>query len=75
MEIRGTDHIDGKHLSGALQISPRALPEALPMPMDQWIAAILYDKEMTISIDDGRNLNELLEGIYVSAREDRAYHF
>ncbi len=75
MEIQGTDHIDGTPLSGTLQINPRSLPEALPMPMDQWIAAILHDTEMTITIDDGRNLNELLEGIYVSAREDRAYRF
>ncbi len=75
MEIRGTDHIDGTHLSGALQVSPGSMPAALPMPMDQWIAAILRDEEMTITIDDGRNLNELLEGIYVSAREDRAYFF
>lgn len=75
MEIRGTDHIDRAHLDGALQISPNTLPAALPMPMDQWIAAILHDEEMTITIDDGRNLNELLEGIYVSAREDRAYAF
>ena len=75
MEIQGTDHIDGTQLSGALQVSPRSLPKALPMPMEQWIAAILHDEEMTISIDDGRNLNELLEGIYVSAREDRTYRF
>ena len=75
MEIRGTDHIDGTHLSGALQVSPGSLPEALPMPMDQWIASILHNEEMTITIEDGRNLNELLEGIYVSAREDRAYKF
>lgn len=75
MEIRGTDHLDGTPLDGTLQVSSASLPPALPMPMEQWIAAILHDEEMTITIDDGRNLNELLEGIYVSAREDRAYRF
>lgn len=75
IEVRGTDFIDGSRLNGALQVSDRDLPAARPMPMDQWIAAVLHDEEMHISIDDGRNLNELLEGIYVSAREDRAFVF
>lgn len=75
VEIRGTDLIDSSHLNGSLQVSSGVLPQATPMPMEQWIAAILHDAEMAITIDDGRNLNEMLEGIYVSAREDRAYNF
>lgn len=54
---------------------PSELPSPLPLPMDQWIAAILHGHEMAISIDDGRNLNEMLEGIYASARTGRAYQF
>ena len=43
--------------------------------MDQWIAAILDGTEMTITVRDGRNLTELLEGCYRSAAEDRAIQF
>jgi 1,5-anhydro-D-fructose reductase (1,5-anhydro-D-mannitol-forming) len=51
------------------------LPEALPTPMQQWVAAIESGGEMTISFEDGRNLTELLEGIYRSAREGRSIDF
>lgn len=54
---------------------PQSLPDPAPMPMDQWIAAILHGDDMTITIDDGRNLNELLEGIYVSARSGAVHIF
>jgi len=52
-------------------INPRNLPEALPAPMDQWISAILHDTPMSIGVEDGRNLTEMLEGIYTAAREGR----
>lgn len=52
-------------------ITPSNLPPALPTPMNQWVSAILNDTEMTITVEDGRNLTELLEAIYVSAREGR----
>ena len=54
---------------------PKELPPGLPGPMDQWIAAILDGAEMTITVRDGRNLTELLEGCYRSAAEDRAIRF
>ncbi len=54
---------------------PQSLPAPAPMPMDQWIAAILHDGAMTITIEDGRNLNELLEGIYASARSGQVHVF
>jgi len=52
-------------------VSPTDLPKPLPLPMDQWIGAILHGTPMTISVEDGRNLTQLLEGIYRAAREGR----
>ena len=49
-------------------ISPTKLPDALPMPMSQWVAAILHGTPMHITVEDGRNLTEMLEGIYTAAR-------
>ncbi len=51
------------------------LPEPLPTPMEQWISAILHDTPMTITVEDGRNLTQLLEGIYQSARTGREVRF
>ncbi len=56
-------------------IQPTKLPEALPAPMDQWISAILHGTDMTITVEDGRNLTQLLEGMYIAAREGREYTF
>jgi 1,5-anhydro-D-fructose reductase (1,5-anhydro-D-mannitol-forming) len=57
-------------MAGDIQgyISPTNLPKPLPMPMDQWISAILHGTPMTITVEDGRNLTELLEGTYTAAR-------
>jgi predicted dehydrogenase len=54
---------------------PSNLPKALPSPLEQWIAAILRDEPMTITVEDGRNLTQLLEGIYTAAREGREVRF
>jgi predicted dehydrogenase len=51
------------------------LPDALPMPMQQWIDAIETGSPMTITVEDGRNLTELLEGIYRSAGEGKSIDF
>ncbi len=56
-------------------IKPTNLPKALPMPMDQWISAILHGTSMSITVEDGRNLTEMLEGIYTSARSGCAHTF
>jgi len=56
-------------------IEPTELPDALPGPMDQWISAILHGTEMTITVEDGRNLTEMLEGIYTAARKGSQYVF
>jgi predicted dehydrogenase len=43
--------------------------------LEQWLAAILRDEPMTITVEDGRNLTQLLEAAYTSAREGRAVRF
>jgi predicted dehydrogenase len=60
-------------LQGELTVT--SLPHALPTPMQQWIAAIRTGSEMTITVRDGRNLTELLEGVYRSAREGKSIDF
>ncbi len=56
-------------------IMPTNLPKALPMPMDQWIGAILHGTPMTINVEDGRNLTQLLEGTYQAARSGKEVVF
>ncbi len=82
IEIYGTEGFVGRDFNGSITLSstklqpeglqgtihPTKLPDVLPMPMDQWISAILHDTPMTITVDDGRNLTQLLEGAYRSAR-------
>jgi len=91
IEIYGTDGYIGRDPHGGLllvstQLQPegiqgyikpdsRRLPEALPHPMDQWISAILHDTPMTITVEDGRNLTQLLEGAYRAAKEKREVEF
>ena len=47
-------------------------PEGLPSAMEQWIGAIEDGTEMSITIQDGRNLTELLQAAYMSSAQDRA---
>lgn len=89
IEIYGTDGFVGRDPYGGLMLTstqlqpeglqgtimPSNLPDALPMPMDQWISAILHGTPMTITVEDGRNLTELLERAYQSAREKREIEF
>jgi len=56
-------------------IVPSNLPPALPSPLEQWISAILHNTPMSISIDDGWNLTQLLEGCYKAARTGQAVVF
>jgi predicted dehydrogenase len=66
--IRGAD---GKPVliteAGPQEVTASCFPPGLPTPMQQWIAAIKTGSPMTITVEDGRNLTELLEGIYRSA--------
>ena len=41
-----------------------APPADLPSAMNQWVGAILNDTPMTITIQDGRNLTEVMEAVY-----------
>ena len=89
IEIYGTDGYVGRDPNGGLTltstqlqpegiqgfIKPTKLPDALPVPMDQWISAILHDAPMTITVEDGRNLTQLLEGAYKAAKERREVEF
>jgi 1,5-anhydro-D-fructose reductase (1,5-anhydro-D-mannitol-forming) len=87
-EIYGTEGFVGRSLPGVqLQtrkaemagthgsFTPAKLPEALPTPLEQWIAALAHDAPMHITIEDGLHLTRMLEGIYTSAREGRSVRF
>jgi predicted dehydrogenase len=52
-------------------ILPSKLPDPLPLPMDQWISAILHGAPLTVTVEDGRNLTELLEAVYNAAHSGR----
>lgn len=56
-------------------ITPTNLPAALPSPMHQWIAAIKDGTPPTITVQDGWNLVQLLDGCYTAAREGREVTF
>lgn len=89
IEIRGTKGYIGRDASGGLILSstdldtggirgyikPARMPENLPMPMNQWVSAILHGTDMTITVEDGRNLTEMLERSYQAAREGREVTF
>jgi hypothetical protein len=45
------------------------------MPIEQWVSACLHGTPSTITVEDGRNLTELLEGIYTAARTRAEYRF
>jgi len=46
-------------------------PQGLPTPMSQWIDAIVDGTPMTITIQDGRNLTELLQASYMSSAQNK----
>ena len=48
-------------------ILPSNLPPALPSLMRQWIGAILRDETPATTVEDGRNLTQLLDAAYRSA--------
>ncbi|MCZ6675750.1 MAG: Gfo/Idh/MocA family oxidoreductase [Candidatus Poribacteria bacterium] len=47
-------------------------PESPPSAMQQWINAILRDEPVTITIQDGRNLTELMQAFYMSAEQGKS---
>ena len=50
-------------------------PPALASPMQQWIDDILRDKPMSITIQDGRDLTELMQGFYMSNEQGKSINF
>ncbi len=56
-------------------VTPDQISDDILHPMDQWIAAILHGGEMTITIDDGYNLTQLMDGIYKAAESGKEYKF
>ncbi len=55
-------------------VKPR-LPEALPHPVRQWMDGVLYGKEIRFGTKEARALTQLMEGAYISDREQRVYKF
>ena len=47
-------------------------PEPPPSAMQQWVNSILRDEPMNITIQDGRNLTELMQAFYMSADQGRS---
>jgi predicted dehydrogenase len=84
IEIYGTEGFVGRGL-GPLQALtmassngytlPSKLPKALPKPLEQWVAACLHGTPATIGVEDGRNLTEMLEGMYAAAHSRAEYRF
>jgi len=56
-------------------LSPLKLPESLPLPIYQWIDAIENDKPVLYGTEDGTKLTELLEGAYISHRENKVFEY
>ena len=51
------------------------MPNSLPSSMQQWINAILYDETMSITIQDGRDLTELMQGFYMANEQGKSIDF
>ena len=56
-------------------VSPLKLPESLPLPIYQWVDAIENDKPVLYGTEDGTKLTELLEGAYISHRENKVFEY
>jgi len=55
-------------------ISPE-LPEALPHPIEQWVASILDGAPVRYGLAEGRALTQLMEGAYTAHREKREVQY
>jgi predicted dehydrogenase len=56
-------------------VTPTKLPDPLPSPMRQWLDAIIKGSPTHITVEDGRNLTELIEASTISSREKRVIEF
>jgi len=55
--------------------APTKLPDPKPSIMEAWIGAILKDTPLITTVEDGRNLTELLEGCYTAWRTGKRFAF
>lgn len=53
----------------------KSLPPAGDMPFTQWVNAILHDVPPEITLNDARNLTEMMEGCYRAANEKKEVLF
>lgn len=85
MEIVGTD---GTLLTGGWDNTVRymnddtdkqwvipELPEEMTMPIEQWLGELNGDDEIVFGIDDAIALTEMMEGAYMSHKENRKVKF
>ena len=56
-------------------IVPDQLPQALPKPLEQWVAAILHNEQNPFDIESAVQLSELMEGAYRSHHLGRQITF
>lgn len=69
--------ISNKVTTGDIQgvLAPSNLPAPLPSPLNQWVASIKEGTTPTITLYDGYNLVQLLEGCYTAARQGHEVTF
>lgn len=60
---------------GTRWVDKDELPKALPMPIEQWIAAITKGEHIEFGLDEGMELTQLMEGAYASFNEGRKISF
>jgi predicted dehydrogenase len=65
--------LEANGIKGA--IAPTEFPPATPSAMTQWLNAIKDGSPTTITLEDGWNLTQLLEGCYTAARTGQAFTF
>ncbi len=90
MEVFGTEGYIGRGMPGAGlvvqsrklpagdihgMITPAKLPDSLPSVMDTWFEAIKNDTPLTTTVEDGRNLTQILEGCYTAWRTGKRFEF
>ena len=59
------------------KFTPTSMPDGRPPVMDAWLKAILQDDPslMVTTVEDGRNLTQMLEGCYTAWRTGKRFDF
>lgn len=81
LEVYGTEgtlliedekiRLKSRKLSKGNWVVPEQLPSALPMPMEQWVKAIVAKETPTITKEDAINLTKINEAAVLSHRQGR----